>query len=163
MATVVLEQGRATEMEIPDVLPADIGITQKLCLMPFWKPSSCLKLNWMKLVLDVLSRTVQVIGVSQIELIKERFLLELRQKKEECISDYSRRVGVFKTLALKKFSEEHWACNCLSGLNDECFRDVVKDHVQITLIVQELERQDCLDKQLNGLFGQNASSSTSSR
>ena len=37
-------------------------------------------------VSDILSRTAQVIKVSQIELIEERFLLELRQRKEENIS-----------------------------------------------------------------------------
>ena len=103
-------------------------------------------------VSDLLSRTVQVIGVSQIELIEERLLLELRQRKGENISDYARRVGAFKTLALKTFSDEHWASSCLSGLNDECLRDVVKDHAKVTLIVRELERQDCLEQQLNGLW-----------
>ena len=103
-------------------------------------------------VSDLLSRTVQVIGVSQIELIEERLLLELRQRKGEKISDYARRVGAFKTLALKTFSDEHWASSCLSGLNDECLRDVVKDHAKVTLIVRELERQDCLEQQLNGLW-----------
>ena len=103
-------------------------------------------------VSDLLSRTVQVIGVSQIGLIEERLLLELRQRKGENISDYARRVGAFKTLALKTFSDEHWASSCLSGLNDECLRDVVKDHAKVTLIVRELERQDCLEQQLNGLW-----------
>ena len=103
-------------------------------------------------VSDLLSRTVQVIGVSQIELIEERLLLELRQRKGENISDYARRVGAFKTLALKTFSDEHWASNCLSGLNDECLRDVVKDHAKVTLIVRGLERQDYLEQQLNGLW-----------
>ena len=103
-------------------------------------------------VSDLLSRTVQVIGVSQIELIEERWLLELRQRKEENISDYARRVGAFKTLALKTVSDEHWASICLSGLNDECLRDVVKDPAKATLIVRELERQDCLEQQLNGLW-----------
>ena len=103
-------------------------------------------------VSDLLSRTVQVIGVSQIELIEERLLLELRQRKRENISDYARRVGAFKTLALKTFSDEHWASSCLSGLNDECLRDVVKDHAKVTLIVRELERQDCLEQKLNGLW-----------
>ena len=103
-------------------------------------------------VSDLLSRTVQVIGVSQIELIEERLLLELRQRKGENISDYARRVGAFKTLALKTFSDEHWASNCLSGLNDECLRDVVKDHAKVTLIVREWERQDYLEQQLNGLW-----------
>ena len=103
-------------------------------------------------VIDVLSRTSEVIGVSQIELIEERFLLELRQEKEEYIADYARRVGAFKTLALETFSDEHWASNCLSGLNDECLRDVVKDHAKNSLIVRELERQDCLEQQLNGLW-----------
>ena len=32
-------------------------------------------------VIDVLSRTSEVIDVSQIELIQDRFLLELRQEK----------------------------------------------------------------------------------
>ena len=59
-------------------------------------------------------------------------------------------MGAIKALALK--SDEHWASNCLSGLNDECLRDVVKDHAQITLIVRELERQDCLEQQLNVLW-----------
>ena len=103
-------------------------------------------------VIDVLSRTSEVIGVSQIELIEERFLLELRQEKEENISDYARRVGAFKTLALKTFSDEQWASNCFSGLNDECLREVVKDQANITLIVRELERQGCLEQQLNGLW-----------
>ena len=103
-------------------------------------------------VSDLLSRTVQVIGVSQIELIEERLLLELRQRKEENISDYARRVGAFKTLALKTVSDEHWASICLSGLNDECLRDVVKDPAKATLIVRELERQDCLEQQLDGLW-----------
>ena len=101
---------------------------------------------------DLLSRTVQMIGVSQIELIEERLLLELRQRNGENISDYARRVGAFKTLALRTFSDEHWASNCLSGLNDDCLRDVVKDHAKVTLIVRELERQDCLEQQLNGLW-----------
>ena len=56
---------------------------------------------------DILSRTAQVIGVSHIELIEERFLLELRPRKEENISKYARRLGAFKTLALKKYIEEH--------------------------------------------------------
>ena len=90
-----------------------------------------------------------MIGVSQIELIEDCLLLELRQEKEENIADYARRVGAFKTLALETFSDEHWVCNCLSGLNDECLRDVVKDHVKITLIVRELERPDCLEQQPN--------------
>ena len=34
-------------------------------------------------VIDVLSRTSEIIGLSQIELFEERFLLELRQEKEE--------------------------------------------------------------------------------
>ena len=68
-------------------------------------------------VIDVLSRTSEVIGVFQIERIEERFLLEPRQEKEENIADYARRVGAFKTLALETFSDEHWASNCLSGLS----------------------------------------------
>ena len=40
-------------------------------------------------VIDVLSRTSEVIGVSQIELLEECFLLELRQEKEENIADYA--------------------------------------------------------------------------
>ena len=103
-------------------------------------------------VIDVLSRTSEVIDVSQIELFEVRFLLEVRQEKEENIADYARRVGAFKTLALETFSDEHWASNYLSGLNDECLRDVVKDHAKLTLIVRELERQDCLEQQLNGLW-----------
>ena len=103
-------------------------------------------------VIDVLSRTSEIIGVSQIELIEERFLLELRHEKEENIADYARRVGAFKTLALETFSDEHWASNCLSGLNNECLRDVVRDHAKITLIVRELERQDSLEQPLNGMW-----------
>ena len=103
-------------------------------------------------VLDLLSRTVQVIGVSQIELIEERLLLELRQRKEENISDYAQRVGAFKTLALRTFSDEHWASNCFSGLNDECLRDVVKDQAKITMIVRELVHQDSLVSQLDVLW-----------
>ena len=103
-------------------------------------------------VIDVLSRTSEVIGVSQIELIEERFLLELRQEKKENNSDYARRVGAFKTLALETFSDEHWVSNFLSGLIDESLRDVVRDYAKITPIVQELERQDCLEQQLNGLW-----------
>ena len=103
-------------------------------------------------VIDVLSRTSEVIGVSQIEFIEERFLLELRQEKEENISGYARRVGAFKTLALKTFSDEQWASNCFSGLNDECLREIVNDQTKITLIVRELERQDCLEQQLIGLW-----------
>ena len=34
------------------------------------------------------------------------------------------------------------------GLKDESLRDVVKEHAQITLNVQELEGQDCLERQL---------------
>ena len=118
--------------------------------MHFWKPSE-VELGDSS-VIDVLSRTLEVIGVSQIELFEERFLLELRQEKDENISDYARSVGAFKTLAQETFSDEHWAFNCLSGLNDECPRDVVKDHAKITLIVRELERQDCLEQQPNGLW-----------
>ena len=103
-------------------------------------------------VSDLLSRTVQVIGVPQMELIDERVLLELRQRKEENISDYARRVGAFKTLALKTFSDEHWASNCFSGLNDECLRDVVKDQAQITMVVRELVHQDSLVSQLDVLW-----------
>ena len=47
-------------------------------------------------VIDFLSKTSEVIGVSQIELIEEPSLLELQQEKEENISDYARRVGAFK-------------------------------------------------------------------
>ena len=103
-------------------------------------------------VIDVLSRTSKVIGVSQIEHIEERFLLELRQRKEETISDNARRVGTFKTLALETFSDEHWASNCLSGLNDECLLDVVKDQAKITIIVRELVHQDSLVSQLDVLW-----------
>ena len=103
-------------------------------------------------VIDVLSRTSKVIGVSQIEHIEEHFLLERRQGKEETISDYARRVGTFKTLALETFSDEHWASNCLSGLNDECLRDVVKDQAKITIIVRELVHQDSLVSQLDVLW-----------
>ena len=102
-------------------------------------------------VIDVLSGTSEVSGVSQVGFIEERFLLDLRQEKEEK-KDYARRVGAFKTLVLETFSDERWASNCLSGLNDECLRDVVKDHAKITLIVPELERQNCLEQQLNGLW-----------
>ena len=52
-------------------------------------------------VIDVLSRTSEVVGVSQIELIEERFLLELRQEEDENISDYTRRVGVLRCLPWK--------------------------------------------------------------
>ena len=79
-------------------------------------------------------------------------LLELRQRKEEDISDYARRVGAFKTLALKTFSDEHWASNCFSGLNDECLRDVVKDPAKVTMIVRELVHQDSLLSQLDVLW-----------
>ena len=37
-------------------------------------------------------------------------------------------------------------------MNDECLRDVVRDHAKITLIVRELQRQDCLEQQLNELW-----------
>ena len=37
-------------------------------------------------------------------------------------------------------------------MNDECLRDVVKDHAKITLIVRKLERQDCLEQQPNGFW-----------
>ena len=103
-------------------------------------------------VINVLSRTSEVIGVSQIELIEERLLLELRQRKEENISDYARRVGAFKTLALKTFNDEHWASNCFSGLNDESLRDVVKVPAKITMIVRELVHQDSLVSQLDVLW-----------
>ena len=102
-------------------------------------------------VSDLLSRTVQVIGVSHIELIEERLLLELRQRKEEIISDYARRVGAFMTLALTTFSDEHWASNCFSGLSDECLRDVVKEPVKITMIVRVLVHKDSLVSQLDVL------------
>ena len=103
-------------------------------------------------VIDILSRTLEVIGVFQIELFEKRFILQLRQRKREIISDYARRVSAFRTIALKKLSDEHWSTNCLSGLNDECLRDVVKDHAQFTLIVRELERQDWLEQQRNVLW-----------
>ena len=102
-------------------------------------------------VSDVLSIILQVTGVSHIELIEERFLLELRQRKEESFSEYAQRVGAFKTLALKTLCYEHWASNCCSGLTDECLRHVVKDLAQINLVVRELERQDCLEHQLKVL------------
>ena len=60
----------------------------------------------------ILSRTVQVIGVSQMELFEDHFLLELRQRKEE-IYQTMYDGWAFKTLAPKKFSAEHWASNCL--------------------------------------------------
>ena len=53
--------------------------------MHFWKPSSLLELSYPS-VIDVLSRKSEMIGVSQIELIEERFLLELRQEKKEKIA-----------------------------------------------------------------------------
>ena len=61
-------------------------------------------------------------------------------------------MGAFKTLALETFSDEHWASKCLLGLNDECLREVVKDHARIILIVRELERLDCLEQQLKGFW-----------
>ena len=36
-------------------------------------------------------------------------------------------------------------------MNDECLRDAAKDDAQYTMIVRELEPQDCLEQQLNVL------------
>ena len=103
-------------------------------------------------VSDVLSRLVEVFGNDQIKTIEESFLFELRQGKQESLHNYARRVGVFKTLALKQFSAEHWASNCLSGLTDEYLRDIVKYPAQINVIVRELERQEALEQELNRLW-----------
>ena len=103
-------------------------------------------------VSDVLSRLVEVVGNDQIETIEEKFLFELRQGKQESLHNYARRVGIFKTLALKQFSAEHWASNCDSGLTDEYLRDIEKYPAQINVIVRELEHQEALEQELNRLW-----------
>ena len=103
-------------------------------------------------VSDVLSRLVEVVGNDQIETIEERFFFELRQRKQESLHNYARRVGVFKMLASKQFSAEHGASNCVSGLTDEYLRDIVKYPGQINVIVPELEHQEALEQELNRLW-----------
>ena len=103
-------------------------------------------------VSDVLSRLVEVVGNDQIETIEESFLFELRQGKQESLHSYARRVGVFKALALKQVSAEHWASNCVSGLTDEYLRDIVKYPAQINVLVRELEHQEALEQELNRLW-----------
>ena len=153
MGARVVVHGRSEELGLSNLLPEVIRITQRGCFHAFFEAKLFVEVELAApSVSDVLSRTVEVVGVSQIELIEEHSLPELGQRKEESISEYARRVDAFKTLAVEKFSDEHWASNCLLGLNDECLREVVKDHTQITLIVQELERQDCLERQFNMLW-----------
>ena len=103
-------------------------------------------------VSDVLSRLVEVVGVGQFETFEERFLFELRQGKQESLSDYARRVGAFKTFASKHFSIEHWASICVSGLTDECLRDIVKYPEKINMIMQELGHHEVLEHELNLLW-----------
>ena len=103
---------------------------------------------------DVLSRLVEVFGVDQFETIDKCLLFELRQGKQASLSAYARQIGAFKTFASKKFSTEHWASNCLSGLTDDCLRGIVKYTEKINVIVQELGYHEVLEHELH-LLGSN--------
>ena len=59
-------------------------------------------------VLDVLDRTMEVLGVTQMEDIEEDMLHHTQLRAGENVFGYARRVGAFKTLAMEERSNEHW-------------------------------------------------------
>ena len=123
--------------------------------MPFWKPSCLLSVE-VELgnpsVIDVLSRTLAVIGVTQMENLEERFFHQTQQRAEENIFDYARRMGAIKTLALKERSKEYWVAICTSGLTEKCLRDVADQPWIAASIGRELVPQDSLVSLLDVLW-----------
>ena len=78
VAAGVLDHSRSVEIELPEVLPVDSGIAHGSCIQCLFGSQALCEVELEEpSVLGILSRTVQVIGVSQIDCI-ERFLLELR-------------------------------------------------------------------------------------
>ena len=103
-------------------------------------------------VIDVLSRTLAVIGFTQMENLEETFLHQTQQRADENIFDYARRVGAIKTLALKERGNEYWVAICASGLTDKCLRDVAEQPGIAASIGRELEPQDSFVSQLDVLW-----------
>ena len=103
-------------------------------------------------VIDVLSRTLAVIGVTQMENLEEQFFHQTQQRAEENIFEYARRMGAIKTLALKERSNEYWVAICTSGLIEKCLRDVAEQPGIAASIGRELVPQDSLVSQLNVLW-----------
>ena len=100
-------------------------------------------------VSDVLSRISEVIGRTQMEITEERLLGELRQRDDESVFEFARKVGAVKTFALKERCNESWVSICVSGLADECLQQIVEQPERISAIVRLLEHQDDLESQLN--------------
>ena len=102
-------------------------------------------------VIDVLSRTLAVIGFTQMENLEETFLHQTQQRADENIFVYARRVGAIKTLALKERGNEYWVaiCNCLT---DNGLRDVAEPPGVAASIGCELEPQDSFVSQLDVLW-----------
>ena len=103
-------------------------------------------------VIDVLSRTLAVIGFTQMENLEETFLHQTQQRTDENIFVYARRVGVIKTLALKERGNEYWVAICAAGLTDKCLRDVAEQPGIAASIGRELEPQDSFVSQLDVLW-----------
>ena len=102
-------------------------------------------------VIDVLSRTLAVIGFTQMENLEETFLHQTQQRADENIFVYARRVGAIKTLAFKERGNEYWVAICASGLTDKCLRDVAEQPGIAASIGRELEPQDSFVSQLDVL------------
>ena len=103
-------------------------------------------------VIDVLSRTLAVIGFTQMENLEETFLHQTQQRTDENIFVYARRVGAIKTLALKERGNEYWVAICAAGLTDKCLRDVAEQPGIAASIGRELEPQDSFLSQLDVLW-----------
>ena len=103
-------------------------------------------------VIDVLSRTLAVIGFTQMENLEETFLHQTQQRTDENIFVYARRVGAIKTLALKERGNEYWVEICAAGLTDKCLRDVAEQPGIAASIGRELEPQDSFVSQLDVLW-----------
>ena len=103
-------------------------------------------------VIDVLSRTLAVIGFTQMENLEETFLHQTQQRADENIFVYARRVGAIKTLALKERGNEYSVAICASGLTDKCLRDVAEQPGIAASIGRELEPQDSFVSQLDVLW-----------
>ena len=103
-------------------------------------------------VIDVLSRTLAVIGFTQMENLEETFLHQTQERADENIFVYARRVGAIKTLALKERGNEYWVAFCASGLTDKCFRVVAEQPGVAASIGRELEPQDSFVSQLDVLW-----------
>ena len=103
-------------------------------------------------VIDVLSRTLAVIGFTQMENLEETFLHQTQQRADENIFVYARRMGAIKTLALKERCYEYWVAICASGLTDKCLRDVAEQPGIAASIGRELDPQDSFVSHLDVLW-----------